>query len=1758
MKAFWRAIRQSGETRAQAAMRETRPERERRAAPLMLALEPRLMFDAAVAAIAADAVVKTSVPDTTAPPEASHTATADKPAADKTTENSSAANNVTSAASAASAANGSTQRHDIVFIDGKLSDSRQVAAALPQGTEVVILDGSKDGLAQMAAYLAGRHDIDSISLISHGSTGAVQAGSVWLTSDTLAAHADALRSIGAALSENGDLLLYGCKVGADQAGQQFLDQLAALTLADVAASTDNTGASALGGNWILERHTGAIEAPSLAGALAGYDGLLVAPGYETFDGLTLPDDGGRHRFLSPAQDLLFNGWTFGLRDYSGNADAGSQLVATNQMVDTTLADDNIDKALIFLGSSSTYAAVIKSTNGEEFSFHSITVEDYASGNLNYRLVGYRDGVQVSGASLNFTMADYGTTYNGQVVSVSGTAWQYVDEVRIVYQNGSGGVSLAMDDLNVSAGIAPNVPPVISNLNGDSVTYIEGNSPVLLDPGSNAIVTDSDSTDFSGGNLTVTIVTNNYIAQDRLMVVDQGSGAGQIGVSGSNIQYGGTTIGTVSGGSGGASLVVTFNANANLTAVQALLRDIAYSNSSSDPSEALRTVQFTLNDGDSPTNSAGSRVTVDVKAVNNAPTLTTTAGNTTYTENAAGVSPFSGTVVSTVESSQGIQTLTLTVGNVADGASEIMRIDGSDVSLVNGTSLTTANLGLSVTVSVSGGVATVTLDKSAGITAAQSQALVNGLTYRDLSEAPTAGNRTITLTTVRDTGGVANGGVDSAVLSLASTVNVVAVNDAPILTTTGGSATFSAGDNTPSTPVVVDAGLTLSDVDNTTMASATVRISGNFRSGEDQLIFINNNSTLYGNVTASYNAGTGVMTLTSAGATASVAQWQAALRTVRYTDTAVTPDSATRTISFVVNDGTNDSTAATRNVTVTPVDQSPILGTSGGSSTFTEGQGAVHVDSGVTVSDLDNSTLASASVQITGNLHAGEDLLLFTNTSSTTFGNIVGSYNAGTGTLTLVSAGGTATVAQWQAALRAVDYSNTSGTPDTSVRTVSFSVNDGTKTSATGTRDVQVVSVEIPPVLGSSGGSVSFTEGNQVAGTPVVIDSGLTVSDADSPTLTSATVAVTGNFRAGEDVLGFSNTNSSLYGNILASYNAGTGALTLSSAGATATVAQWQAALRSVTYSNSSDTPGTSTRTISFTVSDGAVSSSTVTRDVTVVAVNDTPQLSGSGGTVVFTEGDNAAPIPIALDATLSLVDPDSIGMGTATIAITGNLHAAEDVLAFRNTDASVYGNLAGSYDAATGVLTLSSAGNTATLAQWQAALRAVSYANTSETPDTSTRVISIRVNDGNSDSNTLVRSVQVTATNDTPVIQLPGSVQHLLQGSTISFASGLGNGISLSDADAGNGLVQVTLTATQGLISLGATSGLSFVAGSGTGDATMTFSGSVADINAALQGLLFRPASGYQGAASITIAADDLGNSGGAARTASSTVALSIDTVSVTTPASPAANQAASTSDSSTLATVQPLPLSTVTAPGPVLLPDGPAGQGPRGAVLSPMAPLTFDSQVQLSGSFGLSGAISGIDALLGRSTPLVGDALDMRYFVGSTQPGEASLNELAGSAGAQGRALQETAALGQYVVAPGQPVSIVLPMESLAGQARNGPVTVEVRMADGVPLPRWLRYDPVNGTLSGQAPAGLAQKVSIEIVVRDAKGGRAVSHVDLEINASADAVPLPTSPLAAPQTIPAGRADLSQQFGQHGQAARETERLQWLQHLAAAQAEAA
>lgn len=152
----------------------------------------------------------------------------------------------------------------IVFVDWRVADIDSILAGIPADAEVIILDGASDGLDQIAARLQGRSGLDAIHIISHGSSGSVSLGSGVIDSAALAEHAIQLDTIGQALTESGDILLYGCNVAQGDAGVQFIGSLAQTTGADVAASTDLTGAAALGGNWTLEVATGSIEEAELS------------------------------------------------------------------------------------------------------------------------------------------------------------------------------------------------------------------------------------------------------------------------------------------------------------------------------------------------------------------------------------------------------------------------------------------------------------------------------------------------------------------------------------------------------------------------------------------------------------------------------------------------------------------------------------------------------------------------------------------------------------------------------------------------------------------------------------------------------------------------------------------------------------------------------------------------------------------------------------------------------------------------------------------------------------------------------------------------------------------------------------------------------------------------------------------------------------------------------------------------------------------------------------------------------------------------------------------------------------------------------------------------------------------------------------------------------------------------------------------------------------------------------------------------------
>lgn len=212
--------------------------------PLITALEPRLLLDGAAVATTVDMATDVDYQDQTA---------------DQTVHSASAEDSVHFTEAAAPTST-EPARREVAFVDTQVQDYQALVDGMAEGVEVFLIDAGSNGLEQMLAHLQGQKGIDAIHVYSHGDIGQLTLGSLTLNGDNLVQHSSLLTQLGETLGENGDLMLYGCYVGADSEGQAFIDEIARLSGADVAASNDLTGAATLGGDWNLEVSTGSIEA----------------------------------------------------------------------------------------------------------------------------------------------------------------------------------------------------------------------------------------------------------------------------------------------------------------------------------------------------------------------------------------------------------------------------------------------------------------------------------------------------------------------------------------------------------------------------------------------------------------------------------------------------------------------------------------------------------------------------------------------------------------------------------------------------------------------------------------------------------------------------------------------------------------------------------------------------------------------------------------------------------------------------------------------------------------------------------------------------------------------------------------------------------------------------------------------------------------------------------------------------------------------------------------------------------------------------------------------------------------------------------------------------------------------------------------------------------------------------------------------------------------------------------------------------------
>jgi large repetitive protein len=168
----------------------------------------------------------------------------------------------------------------VVIVDARVADYQNLLQGLDSNAIVRIIQTNEDGLKVIGQVLGSVGSVSNLQIVSHGQSGLLSLGNRIIDNDSFASDelAAELRGWQTSLTANADILLLGCDVAQGVKGQDFVQKLADLTQADISASTDDTGAANLGGNWNLEFVVGSVESRIAFSdaAVTSYEHLLPA------------------------------------------------------------------------------------------------------------------------------------------------------------------------------------------------------------------------------------------------------------------------------------------------------------------------------------------------------------------------------------------------------------------------------------------------------------------------------------------------------------------------------------------------------------------------------------------------------------------------------------------------------------------------------------------------------------------------------------------------------------------------------------------------------------------------------------------------------------------------------------------------------------------------------------------------------------------------------------------------------------------------------------------------------------------------------------------------------------------------------------------------------------------------------------------------------------------------------------------------------------------------------------------------------------------------------------------------------------------------------------------------------------------------------------------------------------------------------------------------------------------------------------------
>ncbi|MCG7985255.1 MAG: Ig-like domain-containing protein [Candidatus Thiodiazotropha lotti] len=955
--------------------------------------------------------------------------------------------------------------------------------------EIVLLTSGVDGIGQISEILAEYDGLDAIHLISHGSEGEIRLGDTNLDLELLQQSVEQITTWGEALTAEGDWLIYGCDIASTSSGEQFIEQFAALTGADVAASDDATGQTRTGGDWQLEYRVGSIETgiaftrplqENWGGTLDIVTGLVGHYSFDEGGGGTALDSSvsGNHGTLvgGPA----YTTGQVGSNALNFNGDFDRVEIPDNAATNFGAGDFTVAFWFNSSQSGTTARLVGDMDGGDGYVFYTT-----GGGDITFQVTSGIDSVVLTAGGL------FDGNWHHVVGTVSGSDWLlYVDNILAdAINNPFVGNIDNVNTLRIGASSASHneYDGLIDEVRLYDRSFTSGDVTELFLDANDAPVLNSASLSISEGE-TVTLSGANFSVTDP---------------EENSFTY---TVSSLSGGyfqlssNPGVSITSFTTANLNGSLVQFV----------DDDNEVAPSFSVSANDGFNDSNTLAASVTYT--PVNDDPNITNLDGDIcNYTEGDGAIlleqggdiavsDPDSGNFAGgslTVEVDSGLQAAedVFSIFNQGTAGGEI-GFNGSDVTY-SGT----------VIGSVSGGTGidplTVSLNSNSSLAAIN--ALIRNFTYENSNgDNPTDGSRSITIDLSDGDGG--------ASVTQNLTLNVSSVNDAPVVDLNGsdGAGVDFAVTFTEDAGAVnlVDTDATISDPETTLYENLSINLS-NFVDGSSEQIVIAGYTFSYGTadtVTRSVGGTSFVIDFDGSGFNVTLdglgwmpeADLQTLLRGVTYENTSQDPTAGDRTVNIFAQDSDLLSgPTVTSTITVNPQNDSPTATDNTNSvseSGFVSGN-VITDDSGSGVDSDPEGDSLQVTLVAGGAYTPGLPVTLASGAQVTFQANGTYSYNTN-GQFEGLGAGGS------------VDDSFT------------YQISDGNGGSATATVTITVNgSNDIPSITNAA---LSVSEGETVT----LGDANFAISDADNAAFTYNLSGITGGYfqlstNAGVSITNFS-------------------------------------------------------------------------------------------------------------------------------------------------------------------------------------------------------------------------------------------------------------------------------------------------------------------------------------------------------------------------------------------------------------------------------------------------------------------------------------------------------------------------------------------------------------------------------------------------------------------------------------------------------------